>query len=51
LITLEINIEKDGTEERWFNLSPEEAEKEGVVVFKGETTVREWAEKNKAALK
>ncbi|KAH6903074.1 NmrA family protein [Coprinopsis sp. MPI-PUGE-AT-0042] len=51
LIDLEVDIEKDGTEERWFNLSAEEAEKEGVEVFKGKVTVREWVEKNKADLK
>jgi hypothetical protein len=51
LIDLEVDIEKDGTEEAWFNMSAEEAEKQGVVVFKGKVTAREWFEKNKADLK
>ena len=49
MIDQEVDIENDGTEEKWWNMSTEEAEKLGVVVFKGPTTAREWVAKNKAA--
>jgi festuclavine dehydrogenase len=51
LIIFETEIEKDGLEEGWFNLSAEDAEKEGIEVFRGNTTVQEWIEKNKVDLK
>ena len=50
LIELELEAETIAFEERWWHLSVEEAEKEGVEVFKGKTTVRDWVEKNKARL-
>ena len=42
-------IEKEGTEEKWWNLSEEEKKKLGVDVFVGPTTAKAWAERNRAA--
>jgi hypothetical protein len=49
LVDEEVEVENDGTEERWWNLSEEEATKLDVEIFKGKTTAREWIEINKAA--